>query len=64
MVTLSEVGKAGQSMPDEGVLNFARADGRAALTLNRKHFVRLHGAAIGTEAPLSGKLIRINRPAR
>ena len=31
-------------MPDEDVLAFAMQDGRAVLTLNRKHFIRLHAA--------------------
>ncbi|MBI4481370.1 MAG: DUF5615 family PIN-like protein [Acidobacteria bacterium] len=44
VLTLSETGKAGQSVPDEDVLALARADNRAVLTLNRKHFIRLHGA--------------------
>ena len=34
--------KAGQAIPDEDVLAFARAKGRIFLTLNRKHFIRLH----------------------
>jgi hypothetical protein len=29
-------------MPDEAVLDFAIEQGRAVLTLNRKHFIRLH----------------------
>jgi len=41
-LTIQEAGKADQSLPDEAVLEFARADGRAILTLNRKHFIRLH----------------------
>jgi len=70
------------------VLYFAHSEGRALLTLNRKHFVRLHDtgldhsgiiactfdlafnrqaarihAAIELEGPLSGKLVRVNRPA-
>jgi hypothetical protein len=44
VLTIAEMGKAGQSLPDEAVLAFARADRRAVLTLNRKHFVHLHGA--------------------
>lgn len=43
VVTIQEAGKAGQSLPDEAVLQSARTDDRAVLTLNRKHFVRLHG---------------------
>ena len=42
VLTVQETGKAGQSVPDESVLEFAVADDRAVLTLNRKHFVRLH----------------------
>jgi hypothetical protein len=42
VLTTSEAGNAGQAVPDEAVLAFARADKRAVLTLNRKHFVRLH----------------------
>ena len=42
VLTIHETGKAGQSVSDEAVLAFARADGRALLTLNRKHFIRLH----------------------
>lgn len=34
--------ETGQAVPDEQVLAFAIAEGRAILTLNRKHFVRLH----------------------
>ena len=42
VMTIQETGKAGQAMPDEAVLAFAWEEGRALLTLNRKHFVRLH----------------------
>jgi len=40
--TATEAGRTGQAWPDQAVLDFAVADGRAVLTLNRKHFVRLH----------------------
>src|SRR6266567_7691975 len=43
VLTIQEAGKAEQSTPDEVVLASASADGRAVLTLNRKHFKRLHG---------------------
>lgn len=33
-----------QAAPDEGVLAFAVSQGWAVLTLNRKHFIRLHRA--------------------
>ena len=42
VLTIHETGKAGQSVPDETVLAFACVDGRGLLTLNRKHFIRLH----------------------
>lgn len=43
VVTVAETGKAEQAWPDEDVLEFAFQDDRALLTLNRKHFLRLHG---------------------
>ena len=42
VVTLEEVGKARQAVPDEAILALACADQRALLTLNRRHFIRLH----------------------
>ena len=42
VLTLYETGRAGQAMSDPEVLNYARAEGRALVTLNRKHFIRLH----------------------
>ena len=42
VLTIQETGKAGQSVPDDVVLDSARADDRILLTLNRKHFIRLH----------------------
>lgn len=42
VVTIQETGKAGQRTPDEDVLQLAVADDRAVLTLNRKHFIRIH----------------------
>jgi hypothetical protein len=44
VLTIQETGLAGQSMPDEAVLAFAQREGRTILTLNRKHFFRLHHA--------------------
>jgi hypothetical protein len=44
ILTIHETGKAGQSVSDEAVLAFASSDNRAVLTLNRKHFIRLHPA--------------------
>ena len=34
--------EAGQGIKDEAVLAFAIAAGRAVLTFNRRHFIRLH----------------------
>ena len=42
VLTIQEAGQANQSLSDEAVLAFAHAEGRILLTLNRKHFVRLH----------------------
>ena len=42
VLTSYESGKAGQAIPDEAVLAFAVNDERILLTLNRKHFIRLH----------------------
>lgn len=42
VVTIQETGKAGQAIPDAEVLAYAHAEMRALLTLNRRHFVRLH----------------------
>ena len=42
VITVAETGKAGQAWPDQDVLEFATHDDRILLTLNRKHFIRLH----------------------
>lgn len=44
VLTVQETGKGNQAVPDEDVLAFAVSENRAVLTLNRKHFVRLHNA--------------------
>jgi hypothetical protein len=41
-LTRHEGGQAGQAVPDEEVLAFAVTETRILITLNRKHFVRLH----------------------
>jgi len=41
-LTIQDTGRAEQAIPDTEVLTEASADQRAILTLNRKHFVRLH----------------------
>jgi hypothetical protein len=42
VLTVQETGKGNQSMPDDEVLAFSAGDRRALLSLNRKHFIRLH----------------------
>jgi hypothetical protein len=42
VLTNQETGKADQATTDDQVLAFATAQGRAVLTLNRKHFIKLH----------------------
>jgi hypothetical protein len=42
VVTVADAGKGGQALNDKAVLDLAAADQRAVVTLNRKHFVRLH----------------------
>ena len=42
VLTVLEAGKAEQAVPDNEVLDFATAQERAVLTINRKHFVALH----------------------
>lgn len=43
VVTLEELGKSDRRLADEAVLRLAVEQERAVLTLNRRHFVRLHG---------------------
>ena len=45
VLTIQEAGKANQRFPDVAVLEFASADNRAVLTINRKHFVQLHASS-------------------
>jgi hypothetical protein len=42
VLTTYESGQAGLAIPDDEVLAFARSDKRIVLTINRKHFIRLH----------------------
>ena len=42
ILTIQETGRVGEAMPDEDVLANATEDNRTILTLNRRHFVRLH----------------------
>lgn len=42
VLTIQEAGNSGRAIPDEQVLAFAKAQQRVVVTLNRKHFWRLH----------------------
>ena len=42
VLTTFESGQAGQAIPDHAVLEFAASQQRVVITLNRRHFVRLH----------------------
>lgn len=42
VLTIQETGGANQAMIDEEVLAFANEKQRILLTLNRRHFIRLH----------------------
>jgi hypothetical protein len=42
VLTTYESGRAGSAVPDEAVLAFTVTEKRVLLTLNRKHFIRLH----------------------
>ena len=42
VLTSQDAGQANQRIPDEGVLEFAVSQQRTLITLNRRHFVRLH----------------------
>lgn len=42
VLTTRDAGRANEGIPDDEVLEFAIADGRAVLTHNRQDFIRLH----------------------
>ncbi|NCC34557.1 MAG: hypothetical protein EOM24_21460, partial [Chloroflexia bacterium] len=42
VLTTFESGQAGIALPDEDVLAFATQEHRVLITINRKHFIRLH----------------------
>ncbi|MBI5758934.1 MAG: DUF5615 family PIN-like protein [Planctomycetales bacterium] len=42
VLTSDESGRAGLAIPDEDVLAYAAFAGRILVTLNRRHFIRLH----------------------
>ena len=42
VLTTAESGRAGQAISDAAVLGFATTENRIVVTLNRRHFIRLH----------------------
>ena len=71
LLTSGEAGTANQAVPDREVLAFAVAQARVLLTLNRKHFVRLHREnpahfgimACTFDADFEGQAVRIHEAA-
>lgn len=47
VLTIQDTGRAMRAVPDEEVLAFAIREQRAVITLNRKHFVRIHRSRSG-----------------
>jgi Domain of unknown function (DUF5615) len=45
VLTTAESGRADQALPDADVLAFAMMEQRIVVTLNRRHFIRLHHTA-------------------
>jgi hypothetical protein len=68
VLTIQESGKANQEYPDAAVLEEATADSRAVLTINRKHFLRLHRQSLHhqgiilctADLDFSGQAVRID----
>jgi hypothetical protein len=50
VLTSLDAGRANQRIPDEDVIEFAKAERRAVLTFNRLHFLRLHQSMKGDHA--------------
>jgi len=72
VLTIQETGQADQAVPDDKVLEFATTENRALLTLNRRHFIRLHrerpqhaGIVVCTVDPdFAGQAGRIHKAIR
>src|SRR5437588_594511 len=60
VLTAFEAGQANQKIPDPAVLAYAVSLGRAILTINRRHFIKLHK----TTATHSGIVVCTNEEAR
>jgi len=69
VLTVQQTGKAVHAWPDEAVLSFALSEDRILLTLNRRHFLRLHSAgtphagviACTVDPDFSGQAERVHR---
>ncbi len=59
--TVFESGMANRATPDAEVLDLAIAERRVLLTLNRKHFIRLHAQRPITAGSWSVRLTLISR---
>src|SRR5437763_881596 len=59
VLTIQEAGKSDQAMPDREVLAFAASHGMALVTLNRKHFIRLHAEQPDHEEIMGDGLLRV-----
>lgn len=72
VLTVQEAGNANQWIPDEEVVSFAMENQRAVITMNRRHFIRLHreffthcGIIVCThDADLVGQANRIDQAIR
>lgn len=42
VLTIYETGRGGQAVSDEDAFGFAQTEGRTLVTVNRRHFIRLH----------------------
>lgn len=68
ILTAQEAGNADLCIPDEDVLSYAVGQQRAVITMNRRHFVRLHrqqpnhyGIVVCTQdSDFSGQALRIH----
>jgi hypothetical protein len=49
VLTSLDAGTANQAIPDDEILAFASRENRILITLNRKHFIRLHETMLEIE---------------
>jgi Domain of unknown function (DUF5615) len=69
VLTALEAGRANQGIPDADVLAFTISQGRAVVTYNRRHFIRLHqlvrphcGIIVCTDDPnITARALRIHQ---